>query len=140
MIRRRLLLLGILILLGFAVYRLMFVTASIAFTLTDPDGDSRSQRVSTNSSLITVNVFQVNRLGFRVPFSHLDGKFIVREGAEKIENVQEKKDQFAFKTRNNIGTLVILYYARGVPFPIEIVLDIEGASLAGNNEVAFAFC
>jgi len=75
-------------------------------------------------------VFSINRIGLRIPFKHLDGKFVVSEGKEKIDVIQEKKDKLMFKTKNSSGRLIILYYARNVAFPVEIILNIEGASLA----------
>jgi hypothetical protein len=101
--------------------------------------ESRPGRILTNSSYpVTIEVFPTNRLGFKVPFKHLEGKFVVSEGEEKIDIVQEKKDEFIFKTRNSSGRLVIFYYAQKVPFPVEIVLNIEGASLALINYFPFS--
>ena len=127
-----LLLFAIALLISFAIYRVVFYPVSVTFK-------TYPVKVLTNSSSpITVDVFQINRLGFRVPFRHLDGKFVVNEGAERIDIVQEGKDRFIFKTRNSSGVVVILYYASKVPFPVQIVLNIEGASLALINHLSFS--
>lgn len=124
---------GIVLLVSFSIYRVVFSPVSVTF-------ESRPVKILVNSSsTITVNVFQINRLGFRIPFKHLDGKFVVNEGTEKIDIVQNDKDEFIFKTRNSTGTVVIFYYARKVPFPVEIVLNIEGASLAVTTHLSFSF-
>jgi hypothetical protein len=123
---------AIALLVSFAIYRVVFSPVSVTFK-------TYPVKILTNSSSpITVDVFQINRLGFRVPFRHLDGKFVVNEGAERIDIVQEAKDKFIFKTRNSSGAVVILYYAGKVPFPVQIVLNIEGASLALTNHLSFS--
>ncbi len=124
MSQKFLLLVGIVLLASVIAYKMVFSPVSVTFA-------SYPQKILTNSSSpIMVSVFQTDRLGFRIPFGHLDGKFVVNEGAEKIDIVREDKDELLFKTRNRSGTVIILYYARKVPFPVEIVLNIEDASLA----------
>lgn len=112
---------------GIVAYKIIFSPFSVTI-------ESYPNKILANSSSpVIVRVVALNRLGFRVPFAHLDGKFVVREGAEKIEIVREKGDEFMFKTRGGTGKLVILYYTAVVPFPVEILLNIETAALADKS-------
>ncbi len=132
MSRKFLLSLVIVVLAGFAIYKVMFSPVSVTF-------ESHPRKILTNSaSPISVEVFPLNRLGFRVPFGHLNGKFVVSEGGEKIDIVREKEDEFTFETRNGAGRLVILYYAQKVSFPVEIILYIENSSLAWMNHLTLS--
>lgn len=133
MSRKSLLSFLIIVLAGFAIYKEMFSPISVSF-------ESHPRKILTNSSSsIIVEIFPLNRLGFRVPFRRLDGKFVVSEGREKIDIVKEKKDEFIFKTRNSAGRLVILYYAQKVSFPVEIILYIESSSLAVMSHLTLSF-
>ena len=119
------------VLAGFAVFKILFSPVSITF-------ESRPGKIFSNSSSpITVEMFAVNRLDFKIPFKHLYGKFVIGEGGEKIDIVQEKEDELLFRTRNDTGRLVIFFYAKNVPFPVEIILNIESASLAANKSRQF---
>lgn len=132
MSRKFLLSFVIVVLAGFAIYKVMFSPVSVTF-------ESHPGKILTNSeSPISVEVFPLNRLGLRVPFGHLNGKFVVSEGGEKIDIVREKEDEFTFETRNGAGRLVILYYAQKVSFPVEIILYIENSSLASMNHLTLS--
>lgn len=112
------------VLAGLVGYRLLLSPASVTF-------EYRPSVILTNSSSENVvHVFPVNRLGLKIPFVHLAGRFVVSQGKEKIDILREKNDELIFKTRNVPGRLVILYYTSTVPFPVEIILDIENASIA----------
>lgn len=131
MIHRFLLLFLVFVLAGFTIYKMVLSPVSVTFALTDPLGKSHPREIFANSSsAVVVEVFPINRLGFRVPFSHLDGKFVVSEGREKIDIVQEQRNVLIFRTKNSAGRLVIFYYAQKVPFPVEIILNIESGTLA----------
>ena len=117
----------IIVLAGIVCYKMIFSPVSVSFK-------SHPVKILVDSpDPILLEVFPVNRLGFRIPFGHLKGKFVVSEGKEKIEVVREKEDEFVFKTGNRSGRLVIFYYAGEIPFPIEIILNIEAASLATSD-------
>lgn len=122
----------VLIVLGLVLYKVYFLPSTISF-------ESKPAQILTNgSSPVIVKVYAVNKLGLRIPFRHLDGKFTVREGAEKIEVVSEEKDEIIFRTKNSTGRLVILYYTPTVPFPVEIHLDIESAAVAEIYHLRFS--
>lgn len=113
------------ILAGFIVYRVLISPASVTF-------ENRPSRILSNSSSEnTVKVFPVDRLGLKIPFVHLVGRFIVNQGKEKIDIVAEKSDELIFRTRNVTGRLVIFYYTSIMSFPLEIILEIESTSMAG---------
>ena len=123
----------LLVFLGFVLYKMIFLPISVSF-------ESYPKKIFVyGSSPVTVKVIALNRLGFGIPFKRLDGKFVVREGTEKIEVVQEKRDEFVFRTKRSSGRLVILYYTSVVPFPVEIILNIETASVADKNSSTFLF-
>lgn len=128
------------VLAGFTFYKMVLSPVSVTFALTDLLWKSHPRTIFANSSSpVAVEVFPVNRLGFRVPFRHLDGKFVVSEGRDKIDIVQEQRSVLIFKTRNSTGRLIIFYYAEKVPFPVEIILNIESASLAVTDTIALSF-
>lgn len=124
--------------LGFVLYKLVFLPTSVSF-------ESCPKKIFVySSSSVTIKIIALNRLGFGVPFKHLNGKFVVREGTEKIEVVREERDEFTFRTKGSKGRLVILYYTSVVPFPVEIILNIEDATVADKNSravfVGTTFC
>jgi hypothetical protein len=117
----------VVVFLGIVAYKIIFSPFSVTI-------ESHPNKILANSSSpVIVRVVALDRLGFRIPFERLDGKFVVREGAEKIEIVRENRDEFIFKTRGSTGRLVILYYTAVVPFPVEILLNIETAALADKS-------
>lgn len=123
----------VIVVASFSIYKMVIAPVSVTF-------ESCPAKILTNSSSpIVVAVFPVNRLGLRIPFGHLDGKFVVNEGSEKIDIVQEKRDELIFKTGDSVGRLVIFYYTNRIPFPIQIILNIENSSLAMNNHFAHFF-
>ncbi len=115
------------ILAGIVAHKAIFSPRSVTF-------ECHPERILANSSSpIVVRVVALNRLGFRVPFEHLDGNFAIQEGAEKINIVSKNNDHLIFKTAGRTGRLVIMYFTRVVPFPVEIILNIESAALADNG-------
>lgn len=122
------------VVLAVIAYKILFTTFSISI-------ESYPDKIFVNdSSPVSVKVVALNRLGMRIPFRHLDGEFAVREGVEKIDIIKVKKDEIIFKTKNNSGRLVILYYTHVVPFPVEIVLNIETATIASLYCPGHSFC
>ncbi|MGO9482555.1 MAG: hypothetical protein ACLP05_12355 [Candidatus Kryptoniota bacterium] len=119
---------------GFMLYKLVFMTTSVSF-------ESYPKRIFIySSSPVTVKVIALNRLGFGIPFKRLNGKFVVKEGREIIEIVGNKRDELVFRTTGTGGRLVVLYYTPTVPYPVEIILNIGTAALAGKNVGEFLFC
>jgi len=105
-------------------YKLVFIPSSIG-TQTTPE------RIFVNqSSSVVVKVVPLNRLGLRVPFRHLKGRFIIREGEDMLEVTATTSDQMTFRTRGSPGKIVIYYYTDIIPFPIEIILNVESATVA----------
>ncbi len=105
-------------------YRVIFTTTSVKVDRT------RETIFVDSSSPVSVRVVAINRLGMRVPFKHLKGRFVVREGAEKITIIGTREDELIFKTNSLSGRLEILYYTGVIPFPVEIVFNIESESIA----------
>ena len=122
------------VVLGIIAYKIIFTTFSITIK-SYPD-----KIFVDSSSPVRIKVVALNRLGLRVPFRHLDGKFVVREGVEKIEVIKVEKDEIMFNTKSSPGGLVILYYTHIVPFPVEIVLNIETATVASLKYPQLSFC
>ena len=124
------------VLAGIVARKVVFSTRSLTFEC------HPAKVLAYSSSPVVVRIVALNRLGFKVPFVHLDGNFAIQEGAERIKIVSESKDHLVFRTMGRTGRLVILYYARGVPFPVEIILNIEASTLADKGrlgiEVPFA--
>lgn len=126
----------IIMIAGFSFYKMTFSPVSVTF-------ESRPGKILVNSSSpVVVDVFPLNRLGLKIPFVHLEGRFVLSEGSEKIYVVKEKEDELIFQTRSSTGRLVVFYYARNIPFPVEIILNIESAAIATNDqfEVSFTDC
>jgi hypothetical protein len=114
-------------LVALVVYRMAFSPVSMAF-------ESQPAKILASSSIpIVVEVFPLNRLGLRIPFKHLDGRFVVIEGRDKIEIVKTGGDLLIFKTRDKVGRLTIFYYADRLPIPMEIILNIETTILARQS-------
>jgi hypothetical protein len=117
----------LLVFFGFVLYKMVFLPTSVSF-------ESYPKKIFVySSSPVTVKIIALNRLGFGIPFKRLNGKFVVREGTEKIEVVGEKRNEFIFRTKGSSGRLVILYYTSVVPFPVEIILNIEDATVADKD-------
>lgn len=87
----------------------------------------------SSSSPVKVMVVPLNRLGFYVPFDHLNGKFVVQDGADKIHILKTMENELVFTPGTTAGKVVVLYYASNLAFPVEIVLRIESASVASIN-------
>ena len=123
--------LGVIVLLSIVVYKLILSPFSLTFEVADSEANGRQVNILTDSSApVLLTVFQVNRVGFKIPFAHLDGKFVVTQGADKIDIIREGGDNLVFRTRSEAGVLVILYYTPSMAFPLEITLRIQDASLA----------
>ena len=112
------------ILLGVVAYKTVFVPVSVDMT-------SYPGKIFVNSSApVDIKVFALNRIGFRIPFMHLRGKFLIPEGADKIQVMKTESDQIILRPLGTSGKLVVLYYTPAVAFPVEIVLHIESSSMA----------
>jgi hypothetical protein len=116
-----------LILFGAAIYKIFFLPTSITF-------ESYPKKIfAFGSSPVKVKVIALNRLGIAIPLKHLTGKFIVEDGTDKIEVLREMGDELTFLPRGKVGRVVVLYYTSMMPFPLEIVLDIRNAFIAGAS-------
>jgi hypothetical protein len=115
------------LLLGIVGYKVVFVPTSLRMKSTPETIFAQSQ------SPVVVRAILTDKLGLRVPFRHLSGKFVVDEGAEKIDIVKTEGDEIEFRTKGMTGRLVILYYSDAVVFPVEIVLNITGSAVASLN-------
>ncbi len=112
------------VLLGVVAYKIVFVPVSVNMS-------SYPKQIFVNSSTpVDIKVVAVNRIGFSVPFMRLNGKFMVQEGAKKIQVLKAGNDEMVFNTKDTAGKLVVLYYTPIIPFPVEIVLNIETSSIA----------
>ncbi len=110
---------------------LAVVADKIIFSTTTVSVESNPQRILVGSSSpVEVEVVPLNRLGFNVPFDHLSGKFVVRQGGDKINVVRAGQNKFVFTPGTTAGKVVIFFYASNLAFPVEIVLRIESASIA----------
>ena len=113
------------LLLGIVCYKVIFVPTSLSMA-SSPD-----KVFAGGSSPVVVKATLINRLGIPVPFQHLSGKFVVDEGADKIDIVKTDRDELVFRTKGTKGKLVILFYSNAIPFPVEIVVNISGTAIAG---------
>ncbi len=113
------------VLLGIVCYKVVFVPTSLTMA-SSPD-----KVFAGGSSPVVVKATMINRLGMPVPFRHLSGKFVVDEGADKIDIVKTDRDELVFRTKGTTGKLVILFYSSAIPFPVEIVVNISGTAIAG---------
>ncbi len=121
---RSILVLVLLVLVGIVVYKIVFVPVSVGIT-------STPKKIFINSSSpVDIRVVALNKIGFGVPFMRLQGKFEIPEGASKIQIVRTGADELMFNTKSTTGKLVVLYYTPAVPFPVEIVLNIETSAMA----------
>lgn len=116
---------SLLVLLVIVCYKIVFVPSSLTMR-SQPE-----QIFASSASPVTVKATLINKLGLPVPFEHLKGKFIVYEGADKINVVRTEGNEMIFKTRGTTGRLVIYYYSGAIPFPVEIILNIRESSIAG---------
>ncbi len=105
-------------------YKVVFVPVNIEIET------SPSVILADAASPVVVTARLVNKLGTTVPFRRVVGKFVVTEGDDLIAVLSTTPNRITFKTGGKTGKLVILYYSRSVPFPVETVLDIKGAALA----------
>lgn len=121
----RILATALLILLCIVAYKVVFVPASM--TVQTVPG----QIYATSSTPVVVKAILTNRLGLQVPFEHLTGKFIVYQGSGKIDIIRTEGDRLIFKTKGDVGRLVIYFYTSEMPFPVEVVLDIKPSAIAG---------
>ncbi len=113
------------LLLGIVCYKVIFVPTSLAMA-SSPD-----KVFAGGSSPVVVKATLLNRLGMPVPFRHLAGKFVIDEGADKIDVVKTESDELVFKTKGATGKLVILFYTSAIAFPVEIIVNISGTAIAG---------
>ncbi|MCL4539804.1 MAG: hypothetical protein M1378_09460 [Bacteroidetes bacterium] len=112
------------VLLGVVAYKTVFVPVSVGM-------ESYPKKIFINTATpVDIKVVALNRIGFRIPFMRLHGKFIIPEGATKIQVLKTEDDEMIFRTKSTAGKLVVLYYTPIIPFPVEIVLDIETSALA----------
>ncbi len=122
------------VLFGIVAYKTVFSPVSIAIR-------SYPKKIYIDSSNpVDVKVVAVNRIGFGIPFMRLRGHFLIQEGATKIQVLKTKGDELIFRTKSATGKLVILYYTTVVPFPVEIVLNIETAAIASVDTPLLLFC
>ena len=118
-------------LLGIVAYKIVFIPVSVNMT-------SYPRQIFVNSSTpVDIKVVAVNRIGFPIPFMRLHGKFVIQEGAKKIQVLKAGNDEMVFNTKDTAGKLVVLYYTPIIPFPVEIVLNIETSSIACLNPSLF---
>jgi hypothetical protein len=113
------------VLLGIVCYKVVFVPTSLTMA------SSPNKVFASGSSPVVVKATMINRLGIPVPFRHLAGKFVVDEGADKIDVVKTESDELIFKTKGATGKLVILFYTSAIAFPVEIIVNISGTAIAG---------
>jgi hypothetical protein len=122
---KSLIVISLALLLAIVCYKVVFVPTSLAMS-SSPD-----KVFAGGSSPVVVKATLLNRLGMAVPFRHLTGRFVVDEGADKIDVVRTESDELIFKTKGATGKLVILFYSNAIPFPVEIVVNISGTAIAG---------
>lgn len=121
---KHILLIAILLLLGIVCYKIVFVPTSLTM-------QSRPETVfASSTSRIIVKATLINRLGLPVPFERLAGKFVVYQGANKINIIRKESDRLVFKTRGDAGRLVIFFYSKTIPFPVEMILNIRESAIA----------
>ena len=113
------------LLLGIVCYKVVFVPTSLKMN------SSPETIYAGGASPVVVRAVMTNRLGMRVPFERLTGKFVVDEGGDKINIVSTEGDEIVFRTKGAAGRLILLFYSKVIPFPVEIVLDIKGSTIAG---------
>ena len=113
---------ALLILVCIVVYKIVFVPAGM--TMQTVPG----QIFAASSKPVVVRAILTNRLGLPVPFEHLKGKFVVCQGSAKIDILRTEDDRLVFKTRGDVGRLVIYFYTSEMPFPVEVVLDIKSSA------------
>lgn len=115
---------SLLVLLGIVGYKVVFVPTSLNM-------ESHPQEIfASSSSPVVVKATLINRLGLPVPFERLYGKFVVYQGANKIDIVKTERNELVFKTRGSAGRLIIYFYSRTIPFPVEIILNIKQSAIA----------
>lgn len=126
------LLIAAVLLLAIVCYKVVFVPTSLSM-------QSYPEQIFVSSaSPVKVKATLIDRLGLPVPFSRLDGKFVVDQGGDKINIVQTERDELVFTTRGAAGRLVIYFYSASIPFPVEIVLNIKESAMASRISPAIA--
>ncbi len=122
-----------------AIVVLAVVAEKIVFTTSTVAIRSDPKKIFVNSSSpVKVTVVPLNRLGFNVPFDRLNGKFVVRDGVDKIRVEKVMNNGLVFAPGHIAGRVVILYYAANLAFPVEIVLRIESAAVASADSTSFS--
>ena len=95
-----------------SVILLALIIDRVIFTSTGPKIELEPEvlRASENSSL-EINVYRANLLGFKVPFSSVDVRFAVEEGANLIELINESGEGYAkIRSKGIEGEAVIGVY------------------------------
>lgn len=116
--------LSLVVLLAIVCYKVVFVPTSLSMK------SSPEEIFASSTSPVIVKATLVNKLGLPVPFTRVDGRFIVYEGADKIHIVRTEGNELIFKTMGSTGRLVIYYYSTTIPFPVEMILNIKESAIA----------
>ena len=115
---------AVLVLLGIVAYKVVLVPTSLNM-------QSQPHEIfASSSSPVVVRARLINKLGLPVPFERLYGKFVVYQGADKIDIVKTERNELVFKTRGSSGRLIIYFYSLSIPFPVEIILNIKQSAIA----------
>jgi len=93
------------ILLALVADRLIFTSSGIRIKL-----EPEVLRASNNSEL-EINVYRSNLLGFGVPFGKVEVRFVIEEGINLVEIVNESTDGYAkIRSKGKEGEAVIGIY------------------------------
>ena len=115
---------SLVVLLAIVCYKVVFVPASLSMK------SSPEEIFASSTSPVIIKATLINKLGLPVPFTRVDGRFIVYEGADKIHIVRTEGNELIFKTMGSTGRLVIYYYSTTIPFPVEMILNIKESAIA----------
>ncbi len=110
----------ILIVIGFLFYNYIFNIYEVNYDV------STKEIFADNQSVVKINVFPVNGLGFKVPFRKSNVKFYITEGKELIDIIKldENSGEIILKAKNQTGKVVIKFKSKYSLFPSIVEINI----------------
>lgn len=118
-----------------AVILLILVAERIIFTSSDIKIDMKPEvlRASVNSEMM-IEVYRVNIIGFRVPFSRIEAQFVIEEGKNLIElSGQKNGSSIRVRSKGVEGEATIgIYSVRSGMQIRKIIVNIQPRDMAYN--------
>ena len=112
--------LAILLIIAFAVYYYVFNIYEVTVKVTPPN------LFADNSSRITIRVIPINALGKRAPFRSVNAKFIITQGKDLIDVIEQDENNgiLILRSKGKEGKVIIIVKSKYSLLPTEVDIHV----------------